>query len=73
VEYNALQEFPEVFLRMPTIEKLFLGHNQIKSIPRLIVDLPQLKFLRLTGNPISIEQIEKIKQILPDCNIETNN
>jgi Leucine-rich repeat (LRR) protein len=50
------------------IETLDLAYNQISSLQPLMT-LSTLKSLRLTGNPLSIQEINMLCYVLPDCEV----
>ena len=53
---------------LSNLETLDLRSNQISSVYPL-KRLTNLKKLDLTGNPLTEEQVEELRQALPDCEI----
>jgi len=51
------------------LTNLTLQHNQLTSLPESMTKLINLRFLYLVGNPISRLEKEKIKEMLPNCQI----
>ena len=45
-------------------------NNKITTIPETITELKELALLDLRGNPIEQEEIDKLKALLPDCQIK---
>ena len=57
---------PLMYLR--SLEVLDLSGNRLTSVSP-IKQIPTLTWLKLTGNPLSEEQIEELRAALPDCEI----
>ena len=67
--YNSIEEIPESITKLKTLKILSLKHNQLKTLPNKIGHLTSLKKIDLSENPISKEEQEKIKKLLPNCEI----
>jgi len=48
------------------------NRNKIKSIPKEIENLKNLKMLDISNNNLTKKQIKKLKMLLPNCKIVTN-
>lgn len=53
---------------LTALESLDLSYNEISSVTPLL-SLTRLKELNLTGNRLEAEQLEKLREALPDCRI----
>ena len=53
---------------LDTLEFLDVSGNNLSSVSP-IKQLSSLKWLKLTGNPLTQEQIDELKTALPDCEI----
>jgi len=67
---NRLRYLPEEFGQIKTLEWVNLENNQLSSIPGTVTDMPKLHTLKLKGNPITKEELDKIKKQLPGTKIE---
>jgi Leucine-rich repeat (LRR) protein len=70
---NPKLNFGEAFTilsQLPTLEKLFLVGNRLEALPDSIGKLIGLKVLFLNENPLSAEERERIKKLLPHCEIK---
>ena len=66
---NQLTSLPESIGNLTNLKSLNLAENQLTSLPKSIGNLTILRFLYLKNNPISEEEKEKIKNLLPNCEI----
>jgi len=66
---KRMTALPKSIGKLKQLENLNLGNNQIKELPHELIKLENLKELYLTGNPISAEEQEKIKKLLPNTDI----
>ena len=64
---NAISDITPLSM-LSHIETLDLAYNQISSLQPLMT-LSTLKSLRLTGNPLSIQEINMLCYVLPDCEV----
>ena len=67
LSYNGLSDITPLSL-LTSIENLDLSYNQITSLQPLMT-LSTLRSLRLTGNPLSLEDINLLCMMLPDCEV----
>ena len=69
---NRISSIPErALLSFPTIEKLYLDHNQLTEIPNIIGQLKDLKVLILEGNdfqelPLSFKNLKNLSEFTID-------
>jgi hypothetical protein len=66
---NNLTEFPDQLMIMKNIKWLCLSDNDIKSIPSAIKNMKQLKTLIIRGNPITKDDVEKLRAGMPKVKI----
>lgn len=69
VENNHLSTIPFEIYKASKLRILSLRGNQIQKLPDSISQLENLTILDLRGNPISGEELEKLKILLPGCEI----
>jgi Leucine-rich repeat (LRR) protein len=69
---NNFAEFPVVLLELTELYDIDLSGNKIKTIPENITVLRKLISLDLRNNPISVEEQERIRQLLPDVRVYFN-
>ena len=70
---NWLTSLPESIGNLKNLGVLWLAENQLKSLPKSIGNLTNLKELYLYNNPISDEEKERIKKLLPNTKIYFKN
>ncbi|MCB0531778.1 MAG: leucine-rich repeat domain-containing protein [Saprospiraceae bacterium] len=66
---NQLTSLPEQIGELKNLTTLVLWYNQLTSLPVQISELKNLTTLGLQGNPIPEPEKEKIRQLLPNCEI----
>ena len=67
LSYNGLSDITPLSL-LTSIENLDLSYNQITSLQPLMM-LSTLRSLHLTGNPLSLEDVNLLCMMLPDCEV----
>lgn len=55
---------------MKKLQRLELGNNQLTTLPKEIEQLKNLQRLELDSNPISPKEKERIRKLLPKCEID---
>lgn len=66
---KGLTELPPEVLQFPKLKSLYLNFNKIVTLPDEIVKLQDLTSIDLTGNPISFEEIQRLRKLLPKASI----
>ena len=67
LSYNALSDLTPLSM-LTAIESLDLSYNQITSLQPLM-GLTTLRNLRISGNPLTLNDISAICMALPECNV----
>lgn len=70
LSYNQLTELPMSLFRNRKMKYLDLSNNQLSTLPSSISNFTRLRFLDLRNNDFSMEEIEKIRILLPRTQIE---
>ncbi|MCW3077143.1 MAG: hypothetical protein JWO32_1752 [Bacteroidetes bacterium] len=70
IENNPLKTIPFDIYKAKKLRFLSLRGNNIEKIPDSISQLENLTLLDLRGNPVSMDEIEKLKILLPGCEIK---
>ncbi len=66
---NKLNNIPSGIGKLIQLEELDLRKNHLTHLPIEIVNLKNLHYLYLSGNLLSIREKQKIKKLLPHCEI----
>lgn len=66
---NQLKEIPPEISQLQNLRWLGVGRNQLTTLPKTLADLPHLEWLDISQNNLSLEEIEKIKKLLPNVEI----
>ncbi len=69
IENNPLESIPFTIYKAQKLRILSLRGNKISRLPDSISQLEHLSILDLSGNPVSQQEIEKLKILLPGCEI----
>ena len=69
LENNQLTSLPAEIGKLEKLERLYLDNNELTSLPAEIGKLEKLEELDLINNPIPKEEIENLKELLPNCKI----
>jgi hypothetical protein len=67
---NQLTSLPVELGKLSELQMLYLSNNQLPSLSTEFSKLTNLLVLNLEKNPISRTEKEKIKRLLPHCNIQ---
>lgn len=67
---NKLVKIPSEIQNLKDLQELYLSGCQLSELPSEIQNLRKLKKLVLIDNPLSVEEKEKIKSWLPNCEIQ---
>jgi len=51
------------------LEMMLLSNNQLSSLPSGLERLKKLKTIVLSNNPVSSEELQRLRQQYPDINI----
>lgn len=70
LSFNNLSVLPPQIGKLENLTILYLHSNQLSSLPPEIGQLKNLEHLNLVNNPITEAEQEKIRQWLPNCEIE---
>jgi Leucine-rich repeat (LRR) protein len=70
IENNPLATIPFDIYKARKLRFISLRGNKIEKLPDSISQLENLTLLDLRGNPMSPEEIEKLKILLPGCEIK---
>lgn len=70
IENNHLNKIPYEIYKAQKIRLISLRNNQLTKLPDSISQLENLSLLDLRGNPFSAEEIEKLKVMLPGCEVK---
>ncbi len=63
---NRLDTMPNEIAHLTGLQTLSLAHNTYRSVPDSVVQLKQLKTLDLTGNPLSADEVARVKAAMPN-------
>lgn len=70
IENNPLKVIPFDIYKASKLRFISFRGNNIEKIPDSISQLENLTLLDLRGNPVSSDEIEKLKILLPGCEIK---
>jgi Leucine-rich repeat (LRR) protein len=70
IENNQLTKIPFEIYKAQKLRIISLRGNKLTRIPDSISQLENLSVLDLRGNPIEIDEIEKLKALLPGCQVK---
>ena len=69
ISYNEIQDLPDNLIDMKKLDFLNIGYNKMTSIPEILFKMRRLTHLRLKGNLIPAEDIQRLRKKLPMTNI----
>lgn len=64
-----LTELPKEVLQFSNLRSLYLNFNKLTHLSSDLTKLKNLQLIDLTGNPISAEEVNRIRSLLPKTNI----
>ncbi|MFC2098812.1 WG repeat-containing protein [Bacteroidota bacterium] len=67
---NRIKELPEDLGALKSLSFLDLRNNQLKMLPESLLKLNSLEYLLIKGNPIPPSELERIKELRPDLELE---
>jgi Leucine-rich repeat (LRR) protein len=70
IENNPITQIPFDIYKAQKLRFISLRGNKIEKLPDSISQLENLTLLDVRGNPMSPEEIEKLKILLPGCEIK---
>lgn len=70
IENNPIKTIPFDIYKASKLRFISLRGNNIEKLPDSISQLENLTLLDLRGNPVSADEIEKLKILLPGCEIK---
>lgn len=70
IENNPIATIPFEIYKAQKLRLISLRGNKIERLPDSISQLENLTLLDLRGNPMSAEEIEKLRALLPGCEIK---
>jgi len=66
---NQFKSFPSQVGELTKLKALMLNNNKLTSLPNTLGNFKNLRILNISGNKIPETNIEKIKELLPECHI----
>ncbi|WP_299456685.1 leucine-rich repeat domain-containing protein [uncultured Microscilla sp.] len=67
--YGMLHSLPASLAQLTQLKHLDLRQNRLMTLPEVLWQMPQLKTIQLTGNLLTVEQIQALKEALPQTKI----
>ena len=61
---------PEQIGLLTNLEALHIAYNKLTVLPESLGKLDSLRLMRVTGNPLPMGEIIKIKKLLPKCRVD---
>jgi Leucine-rich repeat (LRR) protein len=69
LQNNQITSVPDSIGQLQKLEYLYLHNNQLTALPDSIGQLQSLKRLDLDNNQLSKNEQQRIKKLLPNCEI----
>ena len=69
LRYNNLTSLPESIGKLQNLEYVDLTSNQLTALPKSIKYLKNLSMMYLRDNPMSQEYVDRLRTLLPNCEI----
>ena len=66
---KGLKTLPASIAKLTNLQWLYLSGNQLTAVPEAIAKLTNLQGLYLSGNQFSKKEQDRIKELLPNCQI----
>jgi Leucine-rich repeat (LRR) protein len=66
---NQLTDLPEAIGKLANLTELNINGNQLTALPEAISKLAKLTTLYLNGNQLIKEDVEKVRRLLPNCDV----
>lgn len=66
LSYNSFEIFPIELSKLPKLKRVLIWHCNIYEVPNNMERLNYIEHLSISGNPLSEEDVIKIKSALPD-------
>jgi hypothetical protein len=66
---NSLSSLPMALTELDELEELDLADNQLITVIGVLRKLPALRFCWLSGNPLSPEELNQLRNVLPQLEI----
>jgi len=70
LENNPIIKLPNEIYLAQKLRFISLRNNKLTKLPETISALTELEMLDLRGNPIEKEEVEKIRALLPGCEVK---
>jgi Leucine-rich repeat (LRR) protein len=70
VENNRLTSLPAEISQLKNLQEIRANNNRMTSLPNEIGMMTHLKLLDISGNSISVDQVNQLKSNLPDTEIK---
>jgi leucine-rich repeat protein SHOC2 len=67
---NSLTDIPEFVGSLTNLNEIYLDANPITKLPDQIGNLKKLKLVGLKKTQVSSEEFERLKKLLPNCDIQ---
>jgi len=68
--YNTnLKSIPKEIGKLQNLKFLFINDNNIEVLPKELGELKKLIFIKIDGNPLKEGELDKLKKMLPNCQI----
>jgi Leucine-rich repeat (LRR) protein len=69
---NKRCSIPDIFDRYPNLKELSLCGMKLDFLPPTIFELKSLKYINISDNKLSSDEVKKLIQHLPDCRIDSD-
>ena len=69
LSHQGLVKLPEKVGQLTNLSELYLNNNKLTQLPPEIYHLKNLTILDLSGNPISTDEVQKVRKLLPNTQV----